>query len=261
VRHVEGGLDLSRERTTQAIRSAALELEHLRKLLAAQDAAKLHAQSVAAGLQREVKSYEIDNARLRNELRRIQDQLAAAKQDHSNEISAAHGRESGLRKDLADTRERLTRALEKISGRGRKKLIVALSAGVTALVLAAATQIHPGGTGAAGSGQPETAGQAVAGAAQPATNAVSRMAGPATPATRDFAGAMDRLDDALGHFRGEKVNDVLLRVHLANLARGVDVCSFEWNNGQISMLFGRKPGADINKAMVACADAVEKAAK
>jgi hypothetical protein len=54
---------------------------------------------------------------------------------------------------------------------------------------------------------------------------------------------------------------VLRRVHLANATRGVSVCSFEWNNGQVSLQFGNQAGVSIGSAMSECADAVEKAAR
>jgi len=72
---------------------------------------------------------------------------------------------------------------------------------------------------------------------------------------------MVRLEQALDSFKGEKPEQVLQRIHIANAVKGVEVCSFEWNNGQVSMLFGSKEGLDIDKAMSRCADAVEKAAK
>src|ERR1700679_4182966 len=74
---------LRREMATHAARDASLELDHLKKLLSAQDAAMVHAQSVAAQLQKELRTLEPDNARLRAEVKRLQDQLAFAEQEGS----------------------------------------------------------------------------------------------------------------------------------------------------------------------------------
>jgi hypothetical protein len=250
-RPAEAGFDITRERTTQAIRSAAMELDHLKKLLAAQDAAKLHAQSVAAGLQRELKSFETDNNRLRGELKKAHDQQAVAKHDHNTELYQAGERESALKRELLETRAQLAGIIEKTSGRGKKWFVMALAVGIAAMILAIATEwrshVQAGGGDAA--------------AADPVVADSGKPAAPAAAGTRDFAGAMSRLDQALNSFKSEKPNDVLQRVHLANKVKGIDVCSFEWNNGQISMLFGSKEGMDIDKAMARCADAVEKAAK
>ena len=72
---------LRREMATHAARDAGLELDHLKKLLGAQDAAKVHAQSVAAAMQKELRTLESDNARLRAEIKHLQDQLAFAEQE------------------------------------------------------------------------------------------------------------------------------------------------------------------------------------
>src|ERR1700679_2234944 len=79
----KAGDGLRREMATHAARDAGIELDHLKKLLSAQDAAKVHAQSVAAQLQKELRTLEPDNARLRAEVKRLQDQLAFAEQEGS----------------------------------------------------------------------------------------------------------------------------------------------------------------------------------
>lgn len=245
----EGAFAISDARR-EHLRNASLELDHLRKLLSAQDAAKLHAQSVAAQLQRELKSFETDNNRLRGDAKKAQDALTAAKLDHNTELYQASERESVLRKELLAAREQLAHHIEKSSGHGKRWLAIALGIVIPALIWAAATQWHRGGVQAESDSAPDNA--VVADSVKPVTG---------KPATKDFAGAMGRLDQALDSFKSEKPEEVLLRVHNANAAKGIAVCSFEWNNGQVSMLFGSKEGLDIDKAMTRCADAVEKAAK
>jgi hypothetical protein len=258
---VEKGPELSfdlagvrRERTTQAVRSAGQELEHLKKLLSAQDAAKLHAQSVAAQLQRELKSIDTDNNRMRGELKRSQDQLAQVKQEHSEEIYKASEREASLRNELLEARAQIAKVLDKASFHVKRWLIVAAAVVASAVVLVGASQwhsrVHAGASDAPADDAVE---------ADVASPLASRTA--PKPATKDFSGALGRLDTALDSFGGEKPETVLQRVHKENAARGITVCSFEWNDGQVSMLFGSKEGMDIDKAMSRCADAVEKAAK
>jgi DNA-binding transcriptional MerR regulator len=255
-RHEESRFDpvgLRREMATQAARDAGLELEHLKKLLSAQDAAKLHAQSVAAQLQKELRSLESDNSRLRGELKRLQDQLAFAKQEGNVELRRASDREEALRKELVELRIVATKALEKASG-SRKWLGISFGFGVPALILAAVIYLHPTGPSTGASDQPRE--ETVV-----AESAKVRPPDHSTPAGRDFAAGLGRLDDALNSFKGEKPEDVLQRVHLHNAAKGISVCSFEWNNGDPTMEFGSKEGMDLNASMTRCADAVEKDTK
>jgi DNA-binding transcriptional MerR regulator len=248
---------MRREMATQAARDAGLELEHLKKLLSAQDAAKLHAQSVAAQLQKELRSLESDNSRLRAELKRLQDQVAFAKQESNIELRRAADREEALRKELIELRSVATKALEKVSG-SRKWLTISLGFGVPALILAAVIYLHPAGVSAGTRDQAQDDSM-IAESANPQLAEHSKPA--AKPVGHDFAAGLGRLDDALNSFRGEKPEDVLQRIHLQNAAKGISVCSFEWNNGDPTMEFGSKEGMDLNASMTRCADAVEKAAK
>jgi DNA-binding transcriptional MerR regulator len=246
-------LGLRREMATQAARDAGLELEHLKKLLSAQDAAKLHAQSVAAQLQKELRALESDNSRLRAELKRLQDQVAFVKQEGGVELRRANDREEALRKELIELRGVATKALDKASG-SRKWLTISLGFGVPALILAAVIYLHPSGASASAPAQ-QTEDAAVADPVSP-----SPANHPKTTA-RDFAAGLSQLDDALNSFGGEKPEDVLQRIHLQNAAKGITVCSFEWNNGDPTMEFGSKEGMDLNASMTRCAEAVEKAAQ
>lgn len=246
----EGSFALTEARREQ-LRNASLELDHLRKLLSAQDAAKLHAQSVAAQLQRELKSFETDNNRLRADLKKLQDQATLTKLEHNTELYQASERESLLKKELQELRAQLDHVVAKTSGHGKRWLVIGLGVVIPALIWAAATQWHSRAAPASDDDStPDSA--VVADSARPVA---------AKPAAKDLSGAMVRLEQALDSFKGEKPEQVLQRIHIANAVKGVEVCSFEWNNGQVSMLFGSKEGLDIDKAMSRCADAVEKAAK
>jgi flagellar basal body-associated protein FliL len=244
---------MRREMTANAARDASLELDHVKKLLAAQDAAKLHAQSVAAQLQKELRSLESDNGRLRAELKRLQDQMAFAKQEGNVELRRATDREEALRKELVDLRAVATKALDKASG-SKKWLTISLGIGVPTLILAAVIFLHPSGASAGASEQAKD---------EPvvAESVTPQPVNHTKPTGHDFAAGLGRLDDALDSFKGEKPEDVLRRVHLQNAAKGISVCSFEWNNGDPTLEFGAKEGMDLNASMTSCADAVEKAAK
>lgn len=254
---------MRREMATQAARDAGLELEHLKKLLSAQDAAKLHAQSVAAQMQKEMRTLESDNARLRAEIKRLQDQVAFAKQEGGVEVRRATDREEALRKELVELRSVATTALDRVSG-SKKWLTLSLGLGVPALILAAVIYFHAGGL-FSGAGDPASA-QAkddspVAEAAAPQAGDRSKPAGRDFAAGHDFTAGLGRLDQALDSFKGEKPEEVLQRVHLQNAAKGITVCSFAWNNGDPTLEFGTKEGLDLNASMTRCADAVEKSAK
>jgi hypothetical protein len=248
---------MRREMATNAARDASLELDHLKKLLSAQDAAKVHAQSVAATMQKELRTLESDNARLRAEIKRLQDQLAFAEQEGRVELRRALDREEAVRKELVELRGVATNALDRVSG-SRKWLKLSLGLGVPALILAAVIYFHPGGISAGGADNRTNAqakDDSVVEAATP------QLADRAKPTGHDFAAGLGRLDQALDSFKGEKPEAVLQRVHLQNAAKGITVCSFAWNNGDPTLEFDTKEGLDLNASMTRCADAVEKSAK
>lgn len=84
---------------------------------------------------------------------------------------------------------------------------------------------------------------------------------PAKAQAPDFSGSVDRLNDALGQFPNQNPRDVLMRVRKENAARGIDVCSFEWNEGEPSLVYGSRRGhVALDAVMGNCAQAVERAA-
>ena len=248
---------LRRELSTQAARDAGLELEHLKKLLSAQDAAKVHAQSVAANMQKEMRTLESDNARLRAEVKRLQDQVAFAEQEGRVELRRSLDREEAQKKELVELRNVASSALEKASG-NRKWLTISLALCAPALIVAAVIYAHAGSS-SAGNDNPTSAevkdDSAVVQAAAP------KPANSTSPGNHDFTAGLARLDQALDNFKGEKPEEVLQRVHLQNAAKGITVCSFAWNNGDPTLEFGTKEGLDLNASMARCAEAVEKSAK
>jgi hypothetical protein len=244
-----------RSLSAQAAHNAALELEHLKKLLIEQDAAKRQAQKMAAQTDRQWRVSEAEISRIRGDLKRTQDQLAFAKQEHNIETQRAAEREANLRNELVEMRTQATKALDSVSGHKKTWRFVLLGIAALAILWCAVTFLPRLGsrTTAAREEPPDEPVAAVEVA--PATGNA------AAPPARDFSGASDHLDQALSRFKGEKPEAVLERVHKQYAAKGISVCSFAWNNGQVSLLFGNKEGMDVDTAMARCADAVDKAGK
>jgi hypothetical protein len=243
---------MRQELAEQTARNALLELEQIKKLLSEQDAARKHAQKTAAHAHRQLKLYEADGNRLRGELQRTQEQLSLSKHEHNEEIRRAALRESTITAELVEARHRVSGVVA-AAGDSRKKwrtvsLVVAFCAlgwlGFTRLKAGPATEATKEPDPVAGSFSSQ----------KPAS------AAPSVIAPGDISGALGSLDDALGYFKGMKPEEVLRIVHKENAARGVSVCSFEWNGGQVSLVFGSGGGNDPQVAVQQCADAVRKSA-
>ena len=252
-----GAFSLRREMSTQAARDAGLELEHLKKLLSAQDAAKVHAQSVAANMQKEMRTLESDNSRLRAEVKRLQDQVAFAEQEGRVELRRSLDREEAQKKELIELRNVASSAIEKASGT-RKWLTISLALCVPALIIAVVIYSHLGSSSASADNSTTAEAKDDSSVVQAAT---PKPGNSANPGGHDFTAGLARLDQALDNFKGEKPEEVLQRVHLQNAAKGITVCSFAWNNGDPTLEFGTKEGLDLNASMARCAEAVEKSAK
>jgi len=241
--------------SSQIARNAAAEVEHLKKLLSDLDAAKRQAQNIAASAYKELKSAEVDNNRLRNELKRVQDLLAFEKQERGIDLQRTGDLEASLRNELVDARRQASKAIDTVTGHRKRWVVISVGILIAGAAWFGVTHWHPSLSQANAREQaleqaPE---DTVASASEdpPSVNV-------AKVTTRDFAGASTRLDQALSRFKGEKMEAVLRRVHKENAAKGISVCSFAWNNGQVSLLFGAKEGMDVDAAMSSCADAVEK---
>ena len=85
----------------------------------------MHAQSVAATMQKELRTLESDNGRLRAELKKLQDQVAFAEQEGSLELRRALIAKKLRRKNLSSCGTPRTKALDKVSG-NRKWLTISL---------------------------------------------------------------------------------------------------------------------------------------
>ncbi len=201
----------------------------------------LSAQEKVTEAHRQLKTFEAETNRVRGELKRAQNDLADAKQEHTHDLRRAIEREASLWNELVEVRVQVARALDKASGY-RRLVGLFLLLLVPVMFWAAANYrqraIEPG--------------KVMTGIAQGGVNA--------TPA-HDFTLDVDRLDHAVNRFRHGSVKDVLSSVHDANAARGISVCSFEWKGGQISLLFGNQPGAGLGTSVTRCADAVEQEAQ
>ncbi len=256
---VEEGLRLRHELAEQAARTAHLEIVHLKKLLAEQDMARKHAQRAAAQAQRHMKGLETDANRLRDELARARELHAQAKQEHSVDVRQAADREAGLMAELVEARHRATKAVDSASGYRHRWLAIALCIAVPSVAGLALGwgKLLPGGWGMQTGGEKQT--EAVT--APPVESVrpwvpkpLGASGGKVQP--QDLSGALGTLDDALDRFRGISPEEVLHRAHKENLARGVSVCSFEWNSGRVSLVFGGGETEDPESSIVHCADAV-----
>ena len=207
--------------------------------LTRQEIERQRVQAAAAEVQRKIKAAEAEAVRARAELKRSQDELAQAKREHENDLRHAAERESGLFTRLGEVQIQATKLSDEASVY-RKLFAVTLLLAIPAMVWAAANY-----------GRSETKPAASAAPVAPRPKAKSP----------DITIDTQRLEDALDHFSNERPQDVLRRVHAANVSRGVSVCSFEWTRGRASMLFGAAPGMAIGSAIGDCADAVEQAAK
>ncbi len=130
---------------------------------------------------------------------------------------------------------RQTRPAERASRNRKKWLAVSLSVVMSVVLWAVLSNRHASGAQAGPrDGSP-------VGFVPAVSKTLAPSGDPAQNGTHDFAAGADRLDEALGRFKDESPEHVLRRVHKEGAAQGVAVCSFEWNNGQVSLLFGTQP--------------------
>ena len=125
-----------RKATVTKARNASLETSHAEKRPSPQEAARLRAQATAAENTKKLKLMEAESTRVRIELKRAQDELALAKQEHTILVGKAAEREGGLWNDLAEARSQTTIALEKASRTRKKWLALSLSAVITIVLWA-----------------------------------------------------------------------------------------------------------------------------
>lgn len=71
----------------------------------------------------------------------------------------------------------------------------------------------------------------------------------------NFSLALGRLNEALEAYPGVEPVEVLRQVYLAGNA---SVCSFEWNEGNPSLVFGGKETGSLAQSVARCADAVAR---
>lgn len=210
-----------------------------------------NAQKASAQVYRQLKSLEADNNQIQTDLKRTQTQLASLKQENDAEIGRAAEREWRLRNELEAAHNQTSMALESTSRYRRKLLAISIGFAVSVLCLIGygISPLARGSTGLVRPGGPAAASAQQPGGAPPAHPKI----------VPDFSAASVRLDRALRYFGSEDPAMVLGHVHNMAAAQGISVCSFEWHNGQASLLFGAKEGMGLETAMAECADAVERA--
>ncbi len=223
------------------------ELAHLKKLLRAQGVARQRAEDDSVEAHRKLKSFEKEANKVRSDLTRAKAQLAGAKEEHTSDLRRAIERETGLWNELAEVRVQATKARDKVSG--YKKLgMLCLLILIPVMSWAAVKYLPLSFDGDKSGTKPDSRGITATGR------------GTASTSPNDFTSDVQRLDQALSTFGNQSAEDVLRKVHDKNAARGIPVCSFEWNKGQMSLLFGEQSGAELGTSVTRCADAVEQAA-
>ncbi len=261
-----GARDQSAPQTTaeRLTRSFQQELDQLRALSDEQEARNRRAQSITANLHRQFQLTEAENGRIHSELEDLRAELAAALQGGHHEIEAASARETRAREELAAARTSATSAIENLARRVRTWQGISAALGVTTMFLAGAFfwqwRASPGDARTVESRTADV--HSVE--SHPITRPTAEM--PASPSAKtdlhDFTDAMVQLDRALGHFRGNQPEDVIRRIRNENAAKGVSVCSFEWNDGEPSLLFGSgERNLGLDTVIAHCADAIDKAAQ
>jgi hypothetical protein len=228
--------------------SEAEELAELKKLLRAQGVARQREQENIIEVQRQLTSLETETSRVRGDLKCVQEQLADAKVEHTGALRRATEREAGLRNELVEVHAQATKTREKASA--YRRLAVFCTVLLMPVMSWAAVKYWP-----TLSDGDKTRTETARGEVAPVSGGVAKD----TPDA--FTTDTQRLDQALGYFGNESPEKVLRKVHDENAARGISVCSFETNGGQVSLLFGAKPGTGLSNSMTRCADAVEQAGK
>lgn len=229
------------------------ELEKVRKQLDSQVTAGRIARETASNALGQLKSIEFDNQLVRLELERTRGQLGQAQQLHDAVSRQAAEKEASLRNELVAVRHEVALSTRSKAVNRNKLLIPTFLLALAALAWAAVAQWHlldsQGGllskaTEAATPAQPET------------------TAGGTSGGAPDLVDAIGRLDRAMDRFgSAAKPEEVLRLVHKQGLAKGVSVCSFAWNGGQVSLVFGGKTTEDLPTAILHCAEAVENTAR
>ncbi len=249
---------LRRERNGQAAENARLEVEQLKRLLAEQEAARKSAHATAVTAQQQVKLHEADSQRLLVELQRTREQLSNVKR--------------ALPAAVAIRRVQYVPVATGVSG---KKWFAAALVFVTVCTLAAAglrklnSPAARDDTAPQADSEPAPVAPIATSSPRQLTEQPTMLQHPSAPlsrltgsaGTQDFSEALGNLDDALGNFKGANPDDVLRKVHKENATQGVSVCSFAWNGGQISLLYGSKEGRNPEDAILRCAEAVKRSAK
>lgn len=227
--------------------------------LTRQQASEKRAELAAAELRRKCQESDVENVRLRSELRQTREGVTTAQRQHEGEIQQASQRESGLDVELASARDELSAALESAIRSRRNWMGFAATIVISSafLITTLYGQLH------------KIQSERASGVIKPAVAVSAPVAMPRIVATRlqpttamhDFTAALARLDQALSKFGSNNPELVLQRVHQQNAAHGASVCSFEWNNGQPSLMLGTDDSMKLETALGLCAEAVDRSAR
>ncbi len=239
------------------------ELQRVRRQLDSQINATRIARETASNAIGQLKSVEFDTQRTRLELDRTRTQLTQVQQFHEETVRHAEARERTIRNDLDVARQEVVQS-QKVVGNKKKFVVLPMVVAGFALCWAAIVQWKvldsEGGLRNRDNG-PAPSESTIRPAAPQVTSVSSTLRPSSTLSTggaADLTDSLARLDRAMDRFGSSDPESVLRLVHTQNLARGLSVCSFAWNGGQVSLVFGGKE--DPSTAITHCADAVESAA-
>lgn len=243
---------LLRQLAELTVGNARPDHEQIQAILKEAEARATQAQKVTAQLRRQLQLTSADSKRIRSELSGKRADVARLERELVLQAQIGDSRESTLRGELLEARYQALTALD--STVHDRKIWLSVTLAVAATTILCATAGYWWNNNPADK-LPSRPSPVVSGAATGQSGPVYRN----TPNYID--NAVSRLDDALSRLRGGSPEAILGRVRAENAARGVQVCSFEWNRGQPSLLFSGAGDRDINSAITDCADAVNRSAR
>jgi hypothetical protein len=217
---------------------------------------------------------EVDSSTISNQLVRAQRELERAQQMARSDMERAASRIQVLEERL-EKAQTIAAQAESSQLEYRKRSHIFLSVGIAMAVVFGGVTLYRflPHSAAADSAQAETATLTPGGSrfssgarrqfATANLDSISKKPFVPHAVTKSLPDALGRLDRALKGFPGLDQEAVLHQVQVRQSTPGHPVCSFEWTNGQPSIVFGQgKTGANAENWAVdisRCADALEQA--
>jgi hypothetical protein len=224
---------------------------------------KLDWRRAMKGLEQENKEHKSELVLVKGQLHQAQRQLELENTARQGDATKSAAIIADLETDLEGTRNAGGKSGRTQSGRhstGWRIAAIAITAG--ALTYAVAMRImHASGAGTDPGGNP-----ASAAAAQPAetfslpgVTPAGNSAPKSDPVSEPgLTGDLDRLNGAFAAFPGRQPEDILREIHRKAAKTDPGLCTFDWNNGQPSILYGGGGKLSLSASIDKCARAIEK---